>query len=62
MLFSRVVNNPRKIYNRMFVKSVLYGKYRTVVTFDVRHQNAINIYNYIYILQDYKNNKNFLKK
>ena len=35
-------------------KSVLYGKYRTVGTFDVRHESAINIiiiyvYNYIYI-------------
>ena len=28
---------------------VLYGKYRTVGTFDVRRQSAINIIIYIYI-------------
>ena len=42
-LFSSVVNNIWKIYNPDVVKSVLYGKYRTVGTFDVRHLNAINI-------------------
>ena len=42
--FAKVVNDTWKIYSRMFVNSVLYGKYRTVSTFDVRHQNAINIF------------------
>ena len=46
---SSVVNNIRKIYNPDVVKSVVYGKYRTAGTFDVRRQNAINIYIYIYI-------------
>ena len=46
--------HPENIEQDVVKKSVLYGKYRTVGTFDVRRESAINIiiiyvYNYIYI-------------
>ena len=52
-VLSSVVNNIHKIYNPDVLKSVLHGIYRTVGTFDVRDQNAINIHNYIYIYEIY---------